>query len=189
MLIWRKGVRLLVLGTTSATIVACETAPSAAAPVPLEVWRGGDDGLTLRFADALEASFRRFPAFVLSSGKRPGTLVETIPSNVGWKQVGSRTKVIYSVEFTGTAAQPLVEPLVRSLHQQVIVQRPQHRPEPIGIIEGPGAAVVGGPKAIGEDLPVSRRQALKNASRMLLLEFQQDLPLQVQHLDLASVGD
>ena len=107
MLIWRKGVRLLVLGTTSATIVACETAPSAAAPVPLEVWRGGDDGLTLRFADALEASFRRFPAFVLSSGKRPGTLVETIPSNVGWKQVGSRTKVIYSVEFTGTAAQPL----------------------------------------------------------------------------------
>ena len=105
MLIARKSTSLVILITAATITTACVGAPSLAKPVPVEVWRGGDDGLTSRFADALEGAFRGSSAFVLSVGKKPGTLIITIPSNVGWKQIGSRTEVHYSVTFTGTSSQ------------------------------------------------------------------------------------
>ena len=46
----------------------------------VEVWCGGDDGLTLRLRDALENAFKSSPAFALSTGKKPGTLIVTIPT-------------------------------------------------------------------------------------------------------------
>jgi hypothetical protein len=67
---------------------------------PVEVWGGSDDALTVRLRDALEDAFRSSADFHLSSGKRPGTLVITLPSNVGRKPVGGRTQVLYMAEFT-----------------------------------------------------------------------------------------
>jgi len=66
---------------------------------PVEVWGGADDGLTIRLRDALKDAFRSSADFYLSSGKKPGTLVITLPSNVGWKPVGGRTEVLYTAEF------------------------------------------------------------------------------------------
>lgn len=73
----------------------------------VEVWSGGDDGLTLRLRASLEEAFKSSSAFVLSSGKKPGTLIVTIPTNVPWKQVGQRTKVLYTVNFASIDNQPL----------------------------------------------------------------------------------
>ena len=66
---------------------------------PVEVWGGADDGLTIRLRDALKDAFRSSTDFHLSSGNKPGTLVITLPSNVGWKPVGGRTQVLYTAEF------------------------------------------------------------------------------------------
>jgi hypothetical protein len=74
-----------------------DAAPTA--PTPVEVWVGGDDGLTQKLEDAMESAFRSSQDFTLSSGKKPGTLVVLIPTNVGWKKIGTRTKVLYTVEF------------------------------------------------------------------------------------------
>ncbi len=71
-------------------------------PTLVEVWRGGDDGLTIWFTEAIESAFQSSPEFTLSSGKKPGTVVVTIPTHVGWKKIDGRTQVIYSVEFTST---------------------------------------------------------------------------------------
>jgi hypothetical protein len=73
----------------------------------VEVWSGGDDGLTLKLRDTLEEAFRSSSAFALSSGKKPGTLIVTIPTHVGWKQKGKRTQVLYTVEFTSVNSRPL----------------------------------------------------------------------------------
>ncbi|MEP6740987.1 MAG: hypothetical protein ABJB61_00705, partial [bacterium] len=67
---------------------------------PVEVWCGADDGLTQGVRDALETAFASTPDFVLSSGKRTGTLLVTIPTHVRWKEIGERTQVFYIVEFT-----------------------------------------------------------------------------------------
>jgi hypothetical protein len=98
---------LPILALSSVALLACSTSSSSAKSTPVEVWRGGDDGLTSRFADALEVAFRGAPEFSLSAGKTPGTLVVTIPSNVAWKQVADHTEVTFSVEFTGVTAKSL----------------------------------------------------------------------------------
>jgi len=82
--------------------------PKILCPVPdrsVEVWVGGDDGLTQRLRDAIEHAFQSSPRFVLSSGKKSGALVVTIPASVRWKQFGKRTQVFYRVEFATTDQQ------------------------------------------------------------------------------------
>jgi hypothetical protein len=76
---------------------------------PVEVWGGADDGLTIRLKDALKDAFRSSAEFHLSSGKEPGTLVITLPSNVGSQQVGERTQVLYMAEFASSDGQDLGE--------------------------------------------------------------------------------
>jgi len=98
---------LAAMFAASLSVVACAVSPSSAKPTPVEVWRGGDDGLTSRFADAIETAFRTSSDFMLSSGKKPGTLVVTIPTNVSWKKIGNRTQVLYTVTFTPAASQQL----------------------------------------------------------------------------------
>ena len=78
----------------------CAMEAASTKPTLIEVWCGGDDGLTIRLKDALEAAFKSTSDFRLSSGKKLGTLIVTIPTHVGWKQAGQRTKVSYAVEFT-----------------------------------------------------------------------------------------
>src|SRR5882672_79133 len=83
-------------------VVPCAAGPPSAKPTLVELWHVGDDGLSQRLADQVETAFRQSPDLVLSSGRKPGTLVVTIPSNVEWKLVGKRTQVFYSVEFSST---------------------------------------------------------------------------------------
>jgi len=78
---------------------------ASAKPTPVEVWSGGDDGLTLRLRGALVAALRSSPSFRLSSGKKPRTLVVTIPTHLKWKQIGGRTQVLYTVQFASTDEQ------------------------------------------------------------------------------------
>jgi hypothetical protein len=88
-------------------LMACANAPAPVAATKVEVWREGDDGLTVRFADALESSFQNSPEFSLSSGGVPGTLVATIPTNLTWQQDARGMKVDYVVEFSTVSARPL----------------------------------------------------------------------------------
>jgi hypothetical protein len=67
---------------------------------PVEIWCVGDDGLTLRLRDTVEHVLRSSSSFRLSSEKKPGTLLVTIPTNVGWKQLGKKTRVLYEVTFS-----------------------------------------------------------------------------------------
>jgi hypothetical protein len=85
---------LLVSGAT------CGADSVSAKPTLVEFWHTGDDGLSQRLAEKVESAFKRSHDFMLSSGKKPGTLVVTIPTNVEWKQVGKRTRVLYRVEFS-----------------------------------------------------------------------------------------
>lgn len=86
----------------AATVVIALSFQSVCADphIPVEVWRVGDDGLSMKLSDAVETEFKASPRFILSSGKRSGTLIVTIPTNVGWKQFGKRMQIRYSVEFS-----------------------------------------------------------------------------------------
>jgi hypothetical protein len=97
----RKKISPFVVLAAAAVIAqACHGVPPSRELVPVEIWRRGDDGLTLRFADALEGALRASSIFTMSSGKKPGTLMVTIPDHVEWERVGNRTKVIYTLEFS-----------------------------------------------------------------------------------------
>ena len=65
----------------------------------VEVSTGGDDGLTHRLADAVRDEFKQSPLFVLAPAPTPGSLRVTIPTHVGWEQVGSRTRVTYQLRL------------------------------------------------------------------------------------------
>jgi hypothetical protein len=73
----------------------------------VEVWRGGDDGLTVRLSEALEAAFQSSSEFALTTGKKPGTLIVAIPTNIRWKQVDARTEIVYAVEFASADGREL----------------------------------------------------------------------------------
>jgi hypothetical protein len=68
----------------------------------VEVWCVGDDQLTHKLRDSLEDKFKTSAGFQMSYGKRPGTLVVSIPTNVPWKKEGTRTRVLYTINFTST---------------------------------------------------------------------------------------
>jgi hypothetical protein len=42
--------------------VGCAGSPRHAAPRPIQVWRAGDDGLTVRFREAVEEALASSPA-------------------------------------------------------------------------------------------------------------------------------
>jgi hypothetical protein len=67
--------------------------------VPVEVWIGGDDALTLRLADAIRNEFRHSSLFTLAPAFTSHSLRVTIPTNVGWEKMSGRTRVKYKVQF------------------------------------------------------------------------------------------
>jgi hypothetical protein len=100
--------RLPVITAVSLAIaVFADGSPSAKSTTPVEIWRGGDDGLTQGLVVALEGAFRSSPNFTISSGKKPGTLLVTIPTHVRWKEIGGRTQVRYTVEFASADNQSI----------------------------------------------------------------------------------
>lgn len=84
---------------TSSLAHAQAPGAGAAAPVPVEIQRGGDDGLTLRFAAALETAFRASPRFAVEPHGTSDPLRAIIPTHVGWESVGGRIQVSYRVEL------------------------------------------------------------------------------------------
>jgi hypothetical protein len=98
----------LAAGVAGLLACACSGAIHAGPPRPYEVWRGGDDGLTLRFSEALTRALTASPAFTGESyGKQTRTLVVTIPTHVRWEQRGARIRVVCRVEFADHLSQPL----------------------------------------------------------------------------------
>jgi hypothetical protein len=90
------------------TIAAgCVASASPRYPIPVEVWRGGDDGLTIKLADAISSAFRASPDFVLSNERQAGAITISIPSNVPWKQIGNRTQVLYVANFSSATSENL----------------------------------------------------------------------------------
>jgi len=67
---------------------------------PVELWCVGDDGFSRRLRQAFFDAFESSPDFYLQEENKPGNLIVTIPENVGWKEVGKRTKITYIVEFS-----------------------------------------------------------------------------------------
>jgi hypothetical protein len=70
----------------------------------VELWRGGDDGLTVRLTDAVETAIRNSGWATLALGgesRTPRTVVMTIPTNVAWQPEGKRVRVIYQVTMAG----------------------------------------------------------------------------------------
>jgi hypothetical protein len=88
---------LAVCGGCSTGTTFVSARPDKAMPV--EVWTGGDDGLTQRVADAVRDEFKQSPLFTLTQASMPNSLRVTIPTHVGWKEVGSRSRVTYRVVF------------------------------------------------------------------------------------------
>lgn len=84
--------------TVSAAITGCAPADPQP-PVAVEIRRGGDDGLTVRFADALETGVRGSRIFRASGPGRPARLVFEIPRSLGWTEIGSRVQVHFQVDF------------------------------------------------------------------------------------------
>ncbi|HVQ06843.1 MAG TPA: hypothetical protein VMS43_00260 [Allosphingosinicella sp.] len=80
-------------------MAGCATA-APQSPIPVEIRRGGDDGLTQRFADALETGIRRSGTFTMVSGvSQPDFLVFNIPSHLEWTRVGDRVRARFQVEL------------------------------------------------------------------------------------------
>src|SRR5689334_19904733 len=67
---------------------------------PVELWFVGDDDFSQRMRQAFFAAFESSPDFYLQEENKAGNLIVTIPENVGWKEVGKRTKITYIVEFS-----------------------------------------------------------------------------------------
>jgi len=80
----------------------CSTvkAPLAAhAAIPVEVWTGGDDGLTQRLADAVRDEFSQSARFVLAPASTPNAFRVSIPTHAGRSEVSGRTRVTYDILF------------------------------------------------------------------------------------------
>jgi hypothetical protein len=92
--------KVAVIGILLLSVTACAASP---APTPVELWTVGDDGLSMRLRDAIESALDSSSEFVKSHDNEPGALIVLIPTNVDWKNVGSRTQVLYKVEFRTTS--------------------------------------------------------------------------------------
>ena len=68
-------------------------------PIPVEVWTGGDDGLTQRVRDAVEEGFARSPRFKLVDGGTPNALRVMIPTHVEGTEMSGRTRVTYQLRL------------------------------------------------------------------------------------------
>jgi len=96
---------MMIVTTTFFMMLAIQTlyarvADLPAKPVPVVVLCNGDDGLTARICDAVKHDFSKSPDFTLEVANKPRIVIVRIPTNVGWKKVNGRIKVLYKVEFS-----------------------------------------------------------------------------------------
>src|SRR5215471_13432469 len=91
---------LFLIAVPLAMLYPMQAIPTQSTPTLVWVRCNGDDGLTQRLCDALKRAFKSASDFQLSSGQKPGTLIVAVPTNVGWKRVGRRTRALYTIDFT-----------------------------------------------------------------------------------------
>ena len=97
---------------TITNLVSARSIPATAAfgtPLHVDIRHGGDDGLTLRFADALKAAFHDAELLTLIGERKFGTWVVTIPTHAGWTGIGDRIRMSYRVELTETGSRRVTE--------------------------------------------------------------------------------
>lgn len=94
---------LLAVFLGSALAAGCSGNASPATPTPVVIWRVGDDGLTLRFTEAVKAAFKASSQFSEGRSDQPGALIVTVAGHVSWKEVGKRVRVSYRVTYSDTA--------------------------------------------------------------------------------------
>ena len=87
-----------------ATLSGCATGVGSSAayssnPVPVEIVTGGDDGLTQRLVDAVRGEFGKSSAFTFAPASATNALIVTIPTHVGWNDVGKKTRVTYQLRL------------------------------------------------------------------------------------------
>ena len=68
-------------------------------PAPVEVWCGGDDGLTSKVCDATEQAFRAAQDFPLRKADETAKYKVVIATNVDWKKVRGRLQILYAIEL------------------------------------------------------------------------------------------
>ena len=100
------NLRALVLVIATSAITSCASMPRAVTRTPVEVWRPGCCGLTLRLRDALEAGLQASAWFELAVTAQPNALVIVIP-DVNAKPARARLEAIYSVDFTTVSGERL----------------------------------------------------------------------------------
>lgn len=94
---------------------------------PVEVWTGGDDGLTQRLVDAVEDELRKSARFsVGEAGAVPGAVKVVVPTHVLWRKAGRETRVSYRLELErdgrrrGAGGGSCLETELRRCAQQVV---------------------------------------------------------------------
>ena len=99
MQVMMRSSRRFCMGAVVA-IFLCGTGAAAEAPMGIELWVRGDDGLTQKFYVALENALISSPDFAWDGDEGTvGTLVVRIPNHVAWRKRRGRTRIIYRVEF------------------------------------------------------------------------------------------
>lgn len=73
-------------------------------PSPVEVWCGGDDGLTQKVCGAAEQAFKSARDFPLRKAEGTAKYKVIIPSNVDWKKVHGRIQILFTVELQNADA-------------------------------------------------------------------------------------
>jgi hypothetical protein len=88
---------LVAFGGCSTVVASAPARPNNA--IAVEVWTGGDDGLTQRLTNSVRNEFRQSAHFILAPASTPNSLRVTIPTHVNWEEVGDRMRVTYRVVF------------------------------------------------------------------------------------------
>jgi len=105
-----RNVALVAHALVSACVLLptqCVAQTLASFPIETELWVGGDDGLTGRFAHALKSTIGRSPGFAISKNRATDALVLTIPNSVHWQRVEGRINFQYVVVFTNHSSKYL----------------------------------------------------------------------------------
>ena len=90
-----------------ACVIGLTAAGPAMAAVPVELWRTGDDGLTLRAFDAQEKAFDDAPDFRRArSGE--GAVKVDITNHLAWRKSGDVIHVTAPYAISRAGAAPLV---------------------------------------------------------------------------------
>jgi hypothetical protein len=90
----RAGIGLLCLA-----LIGCATASASRAPVPVILLVGGDDGLTLRLAEAIRREVQASSRYRLAPASQVAGIVVRIDENVTALRSGGTSHFRYSITF------------------------------------------------------------------------------------------